>query len=72
MDVNESRFLPQFRFIDVTFPRILSHFTSVCGGSAHSQGIVEIIFSSISSDHSWQIADHGWTDYWKANNEANG
>jgi hypothetical protein len=72
MDLNESRFLLQFRFIDDTFPRILSHFISVSGGSVHSQGVVEIICSSISSNHSCQIADHGWTDYWKANNEANG
>jgi hypothetical protein len=72
IEVNESRFSPQFRFVDDPFSGILSHLTSVCGGNVHSRGVVEITCSSTDSNQCWQVADHGWTGFWASGDKADG
>jgi hypothetical protein len=53
------------------FDGILSHLTKICGGNVHEKGIVNITSSSDGYNKCWQVADHGWNNYWYSNTVTN-
>jgi hypothetical protein len=65
------RFSRIFGFDNSPFSGILSYLTSNCGGNVHECGIVEITCSSTGRNQCWQVANHGWSDYWASKTEAN-
>jgi hypothetical protein len=50
---------------------VLAHLTSVCGGNVHKKGVVTITSSSDSYNKCYQVANHGWSDYWFSGDSPN-
>jgi hypothetical protein len=53
------------------FSGILSHLTTKCGGNVHEKGAVNITSSGGQGNKCWQVADHGWNNYWISQNIPN-
>jgi hypothetical protein len=72
-NVKCSRFhFEEFEFSEGgAFSGILSDLTKKCGGNVHENGIVNITSSGDNRNNCWQIANHGWTDCWISQNDAN-
>jgi hypothetical protein len=50
---------------------ILAHLTSVCGGNVHEKGVVTITSSSDAYNKCYQVANHGWGNFWYSGNFPN-
>jgi hypothetical protein len=52
------------------FDGILSSLTKKCGGNVHEKGIVNITSSGDQYNKCWQLANHGWNEWWCSTNVA--
>jgi hypothetical protein len=61
-----------FEYFDNSpFSGIISCLTGSCGGNIHEKGIVAISSSGDQYRHCWEVANHGWKDYWYTTNRPN-
>jgi hypothetical protein len=49
------------------FDGILSHLTKHGGGNVHEMGVVDITSPGDAYYRCWQVADHGWNNWWYSN-----
>jgi hypothetical protein len=62
----------KFPFVEGSpFNGIISFLTTKCGGNVHTKDFVTISSSSEGNNHCWQVADHGWANYWHSQNRPN-
>jgi hypothetical protein len=53
------------------FEGIIHEMTKQCGGNVHEKGVVRIASSSDERNQPFQVANHGWDNYWHTRNEPN-
>jgi hypothetical protein len=62
----------QLPFSDgLPFNGIIAYLTTKFSGNIHTMGAVDISSSSDQYNNCWQVADHGWINYWYTRDEEN-